>query len=91
MTSFPIRQMELGRLIRVRKCRGALKLVAYIVALPDPDAAIDLIRKDVSSVSDDLLKYLNLRSGEFIRADATRQHPDKRPADELRSHPSLIA
>jgi hypothetical protein len=84
MSTFPIRQIELGRLIRVRKCPGDIKLVAYIVALPDPNAAIDLIRKsvgasddeiqDVTGVSEELLKYLHLESGEFIRADATHQY-----------------
>jgi hypothetical protein len=77
--------MEFGRLIRA-KC--GLKLTAYIVALADPAAAIDLIRKrvgspddaiqDVGRVSDDLLRYLDLRSGEFMRADAT--HPFERRA-----------
>ena len=38
MGAFPGRQTEFGRLIRV-KCD--LKLVAYIVALADPAAAID--------------------------------------------------
>lgn len=85
MTAFPRRQMEFGRLIRI-KC--GLKLTAYIVALADPAAAIDLIRKrvgspddaiqDVGRVSDDLLRYLDLRSGEFMRADAT--HPFERRA-----------
>jgi hypothetical protein len=42
MTTFPIQKMGFGRLIRVKCDR---KLVAYIVALADPAAAIDLIRK----------------------------------------------
>jgi hypothetical protein len=86
MTAVLGRQTEFGRLIRV-KCD--LKLLAYIVALADPAAAIALIRKkvagpadevqDVAPVSDDLLRYLDLQSGEFMRADAT--HPfERRPS-----------
>jgi len=86
MTAVLGRQTEFGRLIRV-KCD--LKLVAYIVALADPAAAIELIRKkvggpndeiqDVASVSDNLLRYLDLQSGEYVRADAT--HPLERRAN----------
>jgi len=43
MTAVLGRQTEFGRLIRV-KCD--LKLLAYIVALADPAAAIALIRKE---------------------------------------------
>jgi hypothetical protein len=56
------------------------------VALRDSAAATDFIRKragdpddeiqDMGRVSDDLLKFLNLQPGEFIRADATRPHPE---------------
>jgi hypothetical protein len=82
-----MRKTGFGRLIRVKCDR---ELVAYIVALADPAAAIDLIRKnvggsddefqDVARVSDYLLKYLNLQSGEFMRADDTRpfEHRAKR-------------
>ena len=85
MTASPGRQTEFGRLVRVK---GDLKLVAYIVALADPAAAVELIRnkiggpddeiQDVARVSDELLRYLDLQSGEYMRADAT--HPLERRA-----------
>ena len=71
--------MENGRLIRLGKYRGDPKAVAYIVAIPDPATAIDLIRtkigvpddeiEDLSRVSDALLQALHLSPGEFIRAN----------------------
>ena len=74
--------MERGRLIRVGKYEGDPNAVAYIVALLDPVAAIDLIRKkaaapddlieDLGRVSDALLKALNLLPGDFTRADNPR-------------------
>lgn len=74
--------MERGRLIRVGKYRGDPNAVAYIVALSDPTLAIDVIRKKVGSpgdefedlgrVSGDLLKALNLLSGDYARADNPR-------------------
>jgi len=74
--------MERGRLIRVGKYRGDPNAVAYIVALPDPATAIDLIWKkaaspddlidDVGRVSDALLTALNLLPGDFTRADNPR-------------------
>ncbi len=74
--------MERGRLIRVGKYRGDPNAVAYIVALLDPVAAIDLIRKkaaapddlieDVGRVSDALLTALNLLPGDFTYADNPR-------------------
>jgi hypothetical protein len=80
MSPFPGRQTEFGRLIRVK---SDLALVAYIVAIADPAAAIELIRnkigaaddeiQDVARVSDNLLRYLDLQSGEYMRADATHQ------------------
>jgi hypothetical protein len=71
--------MEWGRLIRVKK-PGA-KGVAYIVAVPDPTAAIALIRMnaadwgdrvtDCGRVSENLLKVTKLTWGTFVRADQT--------------------
>jgi hypothetical protein len=76
MIIFPIQKERFGTLVRAKCDR---KLVAYIVALADPAAAIDLIRKevggsddefqDVARVSDGLLRYLKLQSGEFMRVD----------------------
>lgn len=74
--------MERGKLIRVGKHKGDPRAIAYIVALLDPDAAIDLIRKkvagpddlieDVGRVSDALLIALNLQPGDFTRVDNPR-------------------
>ena len=81
-----MREIASGRLIRV-KCDSTA--VTYIVALPDPTAAIDLIRtkvggsddqvRDVARVSDHLLKYLHLQSGEFMRADDARPFGHRAP------------
>ncbi len=69
--------MGYGRLIRVSKRRGDPNAVAYVVAVPDPAKAIDLIRNEVGTlddevddlgrVSDALLNALNLASGKFRR------------------------
>ncbi len=74
--------MERGRLIGVGRYQGDPNAVAYIVALLDPTAAIDIIRQkaadrkdelvDLGRVSSDLLKALNLLPGDFIRADNPR-------------------
>jgi len=74
--------MEDGRLIRVRKYQSVAKAVAYIVAISNPSKAIDLIREkaadpvdevqDLGRVSGALLMALELRPGEFIRADGQR-------------------
>jgi hypothetical protein len=68
--------MDLGRLIRTSKFLGAPNSIAYIVALPDPADAIELIRtkaadpedevEDMGRVSDDLLKELKLSFGDFM-------------------------
>jgi hypothetical protein len=74
--------MEFGRLIRLRKLDGDPKGIAYIVAIQEPMAAIELIQRrvagphdqieDLGRVSDALLKTLGLAEGEFVRADDKR-------------------
>ena len=71
--------MDYGRLIRAGRYRRDPHAVAYIVALADAAAAIDLIRnsvtgpgheiEDIGRVSDALLQALHIRPGEFARAD----------------------
>jgi hypothetical protein len=69
--------MIFGRLIRVGAYRRDGKLVAYIVADPDPTKAVDLIKnkvgvedeiEDLGRVSSGLLQALNLKPGDFVRA-----------------------
>lgn len=70
--------MHSGRLIRVSKYRRDPHAVAYIVAVVDPDKAIELIRakvttsgddvEDLGRVSDALLTSLKLETGQFKRA-----------------------
>jgi hypothetical protein len=70
--------MHNGRLIRVSKFRGDPKAVSYIVAVADPIQAIELIRaqaatpsddvEDLGRVSDSLLESLRLGSGQFMAA-----------------------
>jgi hypothetical protein len=70
---------EYGRLIRTSNDREPPKSIAYIVALSDPTDAIELIRsrvadpgdkvEDIGRVSEELLKTLQLDSGDFTRAD----------------------
>jgi hypothetical protein len=77
-----------GRLVRVSRFRGDRDTVAYIVAIANPDDAMEIIRtkiaepgymiedyviEDLGRVSDALLRSLNLSSGEFVRADAPRR------------------
>jgi hypothetical protein len=74
--------MDFGRLIRVRKIRGASNSIAYIVAIREPAKAIELIMtkeaaaedevEDLGRVSDALLKALKLQPGDYVRADARR-------------------
>jgi hypothetical protein len=69
--------MHNGRLIRVSRYRGDPRAIAYIVAVPDPFDAIELIRvraatpddevEDLGRVSDVLLTSLHLQTGSFIR------------------------
>lgn len=71
--------MDFGRLIRTSKFLGAPNSIAYIVALPDPADAVELIRikaadpddevEDMGRVSEELLKELKLNSGDYMRAD----------------------
>ncbi|HUI14440.1 MAG TPA: hypothetical protein VL048_13345 [Xanthobacteraceae bacterium] len=80
-----------GRLVRVGRCQGDRKAVGYIVAMPDADAALDLIRikvagpsdyvEDVGRVSEALLNALNLSLGQYVCANAappslSPEHPD---------------
>jgi hypothetical protein len=75
----------MGRLIRVKKAGGpATDAVAYIVAISDPQTAIDLIRRgatdsnveieDLGKVSDALLLAMKLQPGQYMRADEFQRH-----------------
>ena len=77
-----------GRLVRVGRYQGDREAVGYIVAMPDEDAALDLIRikvagpsdyvEDVGPVSEALLNALQLSLGQYIRAkDAARARSTK--------------
>ena len=69
--------MRLGRLVRVGRYQGDRKAVGYIVAMPDEDAALDLMRikiagpldyvEDVAPVSEALLVALKLSLGQYVR------------------------
>jgi hypothetical protein len=76
-----------GRLIRKSAYRGS-KTTAYIVAIDDAAAAIDLIKQNVADlgdaiddlgrVSDGLLLALGLAAGSFVRLDRGRAvRPDE--------------
>ena len=79
-----------GRLVRVGRYQGDRKVVGYIVAMPDADAALDLIRikvagpsdyvEDVGRVSEALLIALKLSLGQYVCANAPPslfpEHPD---------------
>lgn len=79
--------MPFGRLIRVSRL-GDPRTAAYIVAVPDPDRAVDLIRKQVAApddeikdfgrVSNELLEALNLMPDQFVRADSRRRRGNDR-------------
>lgn len=70
-----------GRIIRINK-RGVSDRIAYIVAVGDPTEATELIRQnvgvsddaieDLGRVSNELLRSLNLKPGELVRADDPR-------------------
>ena len=63
--------------------------MAYIVAIADPAAAIDLIRnsvtgprheiEDIGRLSDALLQALHIRRGEFARADPPHEREQPSP------------
>jgi hypothetical protein len=69
--------MKFGRLIRVSKHRSDQTAVVYVVAEPEPDKAIAIVRKqagnpgddveDLGRVTDTLLSALNLSPGQCIR------------------------
>jgi len=69
--------MDYGRLIRVRKYAGD-PWVAYIVALAEPDRALELIRSQVAAPDDQvedlgrvtaaLLIAIKLGTGQYMRA-----------------------
>jgi len=75
--------MGYGRLVRAKQYRGDPKGVAYIVAIADPNEAMQLIRErvavtgdeveDLGRVSEALLTALDLQPGGFIRADSTHK------------------
>jgi hypothetical protein len=70
--------MEGGRLIRVGRFSGDTRGVAYIVALADPVAAVELITRtiadpkehveDLGRVSEALLRAMDLKIGGFARS-----------------------
>ena len=74
--------MAAGRLIRVRKYRGASDAVAYIVAAAEKTAAVELISKavakpgdeveDLGGVSEALLEALCITPGDYQRIDGIR-------------------
>ena len=74
--------MEDGCLIRVGKYRGDANAIIYIVAISNPNKAVNLIRdktanpvdevQDLGRVSANLLSALKLLPGESIRADGQR-------------------
>jgi hypothetical protein len=83
--------MGTGRLVRVGRYKGDRKAVGYIVAIPDADAALDLIRikiagpsdyvEDVGRVSEALLIALKLSLGQYVCANTaspsfSHEHPD---------------
>ena len=74
--------MEEGRLIRVGKYRGDTNAIIYIVAVSNPNKAVNLIRdktanpvdevQDLGRVSANLLSALKLLPGDYVRADGQR-------------------
>jgi hypothetical protein len=81
-----------GRLVRVGRYQGDRNAVGYIVAMPDEDAALDLVRikvagpldyvEDVGPVSAALLIALKLSLGQYVRAnDAAPSFSPKHPDD----------
>ena len=81
-----------GRLVRVGGYQGDRNAVGYIVAMPDEDAALDLIRikvagpldyvEDVGPVSKSLLIALKLSLGQYVRAnDAAPSFTPEHPHD----------
>jgi hypothetical protein len=73
------RQMGFGRLVRVKSWRvDPVNTVVYVVAEPDPDKAMDILKaagmgheaelEDVGRVAEPLLKALSLQPGQFSRA-----------------------
>lgn len=68
-----------GRLVRVSACER--KAIAYIVAAPEPEAAIAIVGsfagwdgaiEDLGRVSDALLRALGLAPGEYVCTDGAR-------------------
>lgn len=88
-----------GRLIRVRKYRGDVKTIAYLVALSDRAEAIALIQQmaadseddveDLGRVSEALLSALAVPNGGFIRIEGVKhvaqqqQQPQSMSGDVL--------
>ena len=78
--------------VRVGRYKSDRDAVGYIVAMPNEDAALDLIRikvaapsdyvEDAGPVSEALLNALKLSLGQYIRAnDATPSFSTKHPDD----------
>ena len=76
-----------GRLVRVGRYQGDRNAVGYIVAMPDADAALDLIQikvagpsdyvEDVGPVSEALLIALNLSLGQYVCANSASFSPEQ--------------
>jgi hypothetical protein len=66
-----------GRLVRVRGYRGDPQTISYIVAVPEAERAIELLRSaigkdgdeitDLGRISTELLKALDLQAGDIKR------------------------
>jgi hypothetical protein len=71
-------RMRFGRLIRVARRPLDPHGTLYVVAEPDPDKAVDLLKnaltdpdgefEDLGRITEDLLDALQLESGTFTRA-----------------------
>jgi len=70
--------MTRGRLIRIRTHRRDAGAIIYVVAEPDTDKAIDILKRalsrphdeyeDLGRVNDSLLTALSLQAGQFARS-----------------------
>jgi hypothetical protein len=75
-------RMGEGRLIRVRAHRDDSRPVAYVVAIPEKEKAILLIRQkfeapdiqidDLGGVSEALLRTLSVSEGDFVRIEGVK-------------------
>lgn len=78
--------MAFGRLVRLSKYRGDPNAIAYLIAIPQPEEAISVIRQNVGELDDEiedlgrvshsLLQALDLSPGEFVRVgDLAKRGP----------------